>query len=96
MKTYLLVRIAFLSAFILIGNRAPCQQAGDEALIRASQGAASALLFSPDTTLAALLNIEKFYYARECIVRDGLPHVLSLLESDKPTKIAYRREHYAG
>lgn len=89
MNIYQLICNVFLCAFILMGGRASCQQAGDEELIRASQGAASALLFSPDTTGAALLHPEKFYDERECVVRNGLPHIISLLQSGKPAKIAY-------
>ncbi|MCH5598406.1 SGNH/GDSL hydrolase family protein [Niabella ginsengisoli] len=63
-------------------------QKWNEELIRASQEAAPAMMFLPDT-IPRLLNVERFYDQRECIVRNGLTRIISLMEAGKPVRIAY-------
>lgn len=88
MNIFSLIRNSFLSAVVLAGGRVWAQQAGEEDLVRASQGAASAMEFSPGRK-AILVNPGKFYDEKECIVRKGLPYAMSLLQSGKPVRIAY-------
>lgn len=74
---------------MLTGVEATCQPAdksGD--LIAASQEAASARVFAPYAT-TNLVEPGTFYDEKECIVRNGLPHIMSLLQSGKPARIAY-------
>jgi lysophospholipase L1-like esterase len=77
-----------MAAVLLAGLQGSAQQVADEDLIRASQGSASAMVFSPDVD-AKPVKPGKFYDEKECVVRKGLPHILGLLQSGKPVKIVY-------
>lgn len=84
--TYTSLAGAFLLAAIQ-GLSQPVAR-NDQELIAASQGAASAMLFSPYAT-TSLVEAGKFYDERECMVRNGLPHIIGLLQEGKPASIAY-------
>lgn len=88
MKIISLIRGSAVIVVLLTGTKAISQQAAAEDLIRASQGAASAMFFSPNAA-TAVINSGSFYDEKECIVRNGLPHTLNLLQSGKSVKIAY-------
>lgn len=88
MNIVLLLRNSFLGLLLGTGGYAYAQQTADEDLIRASQGAAATLLFSPDA-VTNWIAAGKFYDERECVVRKGLPHIMGLLQAGKPARIAY-------
>jgi lysophospholipase L1-like esterase len=85
-----LIHTGIMGAFLLAGIQGMSQSASrsQQELIAASQGAASAMLFAPHAT-TSLIEAGKFYDDKECIVRNGLPHIMNLLQSGKPAKIAY-------
>jgi Lysophospholipase L1 and related esterases len=76
--------------FLLMMTAAPAmsQATGDEDLIRASQGAASSIFFKP-TFSTSLEGVDTFYDERECIVRKGMAHIMHLLKTGQPARIAY-------
>lgn len=88
MNIVLLLRNSFLSTLVWTGGYAYSQQTAGEDLIRASQGAAANLLFSPDAVTKGIVP-GQFYDERECVVRKGLPRIMGLLQAGKPARIAY-------
>ncbi len=82
------IQVLCLLTGLCIGSGLWAQSATDIARIAASQAEASPLYFGISEE-PVRLQPQHFSDSRECIVRNGMPHVLNLLKAGKPVQIAY-------
>lgn len=89
MNIFFIVRCIVGLAICLMGSQVWGQsQQSINDLIEASQGEASPLIFEPSASVP-MITPGDYYNEQECMVRKGMSHTLSLLQSGKSATIAF-------